>query len=218
MRQEGSRLRYGNGLLEVTVPGAGYSPEEAGLPEAGPQETFGLHLASGGELAAAYLAGGKRPCAVLSECVASGPVLHEQRITFEWESGGRYSILIRLAAEMPFVELEEEMEAAAGARLDIAWKGLRPTRRYTRNRGEEPIDAYLGERGRAAVSPVALRQLCLLEPGAVRRVCRRRQGPDGRSVPGRSDEMGRRGICVVEILGYAGGLLPVRERFRYGGR
>lgn len=112
-----------------------------------PQAVFGLFLANGSKLAAARLTSGQVPCAVQSECIASGAVLHEHRITFLWENDVRYAVTIRLAAAMPFVELEEQMEGAAGSRLDIEWTGLQPTRRYTKSRGEEAIDAYLGERG-----------------------------------------------------------------------
>lgn len=205
LKEEGGTLRFGNGLVEVSVPRAGLSlagngsaskeveavsaaqrsarssgggsveslpddvvpPEVFGLqlPEGGrpaaevngsvadtpddafPPEVFGLHLPAGGKLAVARLASEQGLIAMQSECMASGPLLHEQRISFLWENGGRYAVTIRLAAEMPFVELEEEMEGAAGGRLDIEWTGLRPNRRFTRFRGDEAIDAYLGERG-----------------------------------------------------------------------
>ncbi|QNK59636.1 fibronectin type III domain-containing protein [Paenibacillus sp. PAMC21692] len=130
--------------LRTTRPDSGeISPEAVES-----QEVFGLYLTNGGKLATARLASGHRLCAVQSECISSGAVLHEHRITFLWENDARYALTIRLAAEMPFVELEEQMEGAAGSRLDIEWTGLQPTRRYTKSRGDEAIDAYLGERGK----------------------------------------------------------------------
>ncbi|MHA6481944.1 fibronectin type III domain-containing protein [Paenibacillus sp. strain BS8-2] len=143
VREEGDTLRFSNGLIEVAVPRVGITIAGS----AALQEVFGLHLADGGKMATARLASGQLLCSVQSEIVSSGPVLHEQRITFLWDNDALYAITIRLAAEMPFVELEEHMQGMSGNRLVVDWTGLNPTRRYTKSRGEEAIDAYLGGGG-----------------------------------------------------------------------
>ncbi|MFS0726470.1 hypothetical protein [Paenibacillus sp. 1P07SE] len=147
-RREGAGLVFGNGLIEVSFPGSGgrLAPcYEGAKPEE--LELFRIGCPEEGELAVARLAGRGRVSEIQSESLADGPVLHEQRITVVWEDGGWYALKVRLTTAMPYLELEEEMKVSAGGRLEIAWPGLAPARRYTRSRGEEAVDAYLGEQG-----------------------------------------------------------------------
>ena len=141
-------MQFGNSLMEVKLPDGGFTLT-SGNEEKAPNgmELFRISSPSGGDLAIARLLGPGRVCEVRSKCLAAGPVLHEQRITVIWENGGQYALRLRLAAAMPYLEMEEEMQDAVSASLNIAWHGLAPTRRYTRSRGEEAIDAYLEAQG-----------------------------------------------------------------------
>jgi hypothetical protein len=147
LKEYGACLHFDNGLLDIGVPNAGLRLD-ASAERAVSTELFRLTLTDGGELAKARLSSDQRLSVIRSECVSSGPVMHEQRINCVWETGGHYTVLLRLIVGMPYVELEEEMEhCAAGARLEIAWEGLNAIRRYTRNRGVEEVDAYVGDQG-----------------------------------------------------------------------
>lgn len=147
---EDGTLVADNGLLGITVPdaagGVKAKPEKTGRePQAAPS-LFGLTASGGKELAQAVLRGGPPIRAVESICLASGPIMLEQAVQVAFEDGSGYRLRLRLIAGMEWLELEEDiqgLEPEAAACLELCWHGLAPSRRYTKYRGAEPVDAYL---------------------------------------------------------------------------
>lgn len=84
-------------------------------------------------------------------CRSRGPLFAEFKINCALTEEGEYSLLLRVFADLPFVELEECIsgmpDGAAAMHLDLIWRNGGFGTRYTPNRGEEPVDAYLGSGG-----------------------------------------------------------------------
>ena len=75
--------------------------------------------------------------------VSAGPLVAEFRITYSFDGDRRYSVVVRLTAQMEFVELDEEMSGFTKeqqASWRMIWDGAELEYRYCPNRPDRPID------------------------------------------------------------------------------
>lgn len=141
----------GNGRLVWSFPAlsvSGERIEQGKSPDGIP--IFELHTAEGKRLASAYMKTRLPLHAFQRIALAAGPVVWEQTLQFVFAGGACYTLLLRMTAGMEYIELEETMSgfrAGDEACLRMDWQGLRPARRYVRNRGIEEADAYLDPSG-----------------------------------------------------------------------
>lgn len=63
----------------------------------------------------------------------AGDLFHRYRVTYRFIDGGRYEVTVKVVAGYPFVEFDEQIESLRledEVRLEMAWTGYRPNRRY----------------------------------------------------------------------------------------
>lgn len=84
------------------------------------------------------------------ETVSGGAIesVFEKTLVFEGER--RYRFILKLKRGFDFLEIYETMEgfSVGEASLEISWRGFDAEKRYTLDRGEEKIDAYIDETGK----------------------------------------------------------------------
>lgn len=140
VREQGA-VRADNGRLQVLLP-------EGRLADG---ELFSVRRSDGEAVGIARIdGGGRRLLAAEGRVTAEGPVFVECEILCRFEGAAEYRATVTAAAGMEFIGLREEMSGfAAGeaAVLRVEWHGFAPVRRYTKPRGDEPIDRYLDETG-----------------------------------------------------------------------
>lgn len=134
-----------SGRLELTIPLGADAQTSADI-----QPIFLIREPDGSVQGEAYLQA-KQPMSLFSsECTAAGPVYFEQVLTFRYANRATYRLAIRLACQMDYVELREEMEGFRqddAARLRIEWPDFAPNKRFLQGRGFEKIDQYVNDQG-----------------------------------------------------------------------
>lgn len=81
--------------------------------------------------------------------IEGGAIEKTLKKELSFEDGASYSIIIKLKKDLDYVEIYEKMFGfkQGEAFLEITWKNFYPSHRYTLDRKEEKIDAYLKKGG-----------------------------------------------------------------------